>query len=91
MWCGSTLKGISFKVLAATLEIPEIFKFSVLDAGNAVGTFLLREGLRTLLQPKTSEAKSSEEFTKLNDALGFLDFAVAMRLRRVTKRPTDGR
>lgn len=91
MWCGSTLKGISFKVLGAKLDIPEIFtELSVLDARNAGGTFLLLEGLRTFLPPKTPEAKSSEALAKLNGALRFLDFTVAVRLRRVTKRPADG-
>lgn len=90
VWSDSTLMGISFKVLGGKLEIPErISEFSAHDGTNAAGTFLLL-GLETLLLPKAPEVESSEELNKLNDTLGFLDCAVTVRLRRVTKRPNDG-
>lgn len=92
MWCDNTLREMSFRALGAKLELPERFaEFSLLDPRNAGGSFLLLEGLLTLLQPKAPEGNSSDEFPKFNGALGFLDFAVTVRLRRVTKRPTDGR
>lgn len=82
MWCDSTLREMSFRAWGAKLKLPEIFaEFSLLDPGNAGGSFLLLEGLLILLQPKAPEGNSSDEFTKFNGALGFLDFAVPVRLR----------
>lgn len=84
VWSDSSW-GISFRVFAGKLEITErISAFSALDGAGAGGTFLLL-GFGTLLLPKSPEAKSSE---KLNDTLEFFSF-VTVRLRRVTKRPTD--
>lgn len=69
----------------ATLEVPATFtEFSALDKINFGGTLLFLEGRIMLL-----EEKSSEELSILT-SLRNLGLVVIARLRRVTKRPTEG-
>lgn len=69
------------------LVVPAAFtEFFALDTTG--GTLLC---LRILLEPKGPEVKSSEELSILNGACGSLGLAATARLRRVTKRPAEGR
>lgn len=76
----------------AKLAVDAAFtEFSALDSTSAAGSLLLLlEGRKILLEPKAPEVNSSEELSLLDGALGGLGL-VAARLRRVTKRPAEGR
>lgn len=89
-----SLRDISREGLVAKLAAPAAFtEFSALDTTNGWGTLalLLLEGRNILLEPKAPEVKSSEELSILEVALGSLGLAATARLRRVTKRPAEGR
>lgn len=92
LWSANSLREISRKGLVVKLAVPAAFiEFSALETTNAGGTLLFLEGRKFLLEPRAPEAKSSEELSGLYVALGSLGLVGTVHLRRVTKRPAEGR
>lgn len=78
----------SFREISAKGSVPEPAALSELNAKRDGGA-ILRVGRRVLLGPAV--VNSSEEFSVVNNDFGGWGLAVVARLRRVTKRPVEGR
>lgn len=86
LFSANSLREISLKGL---VDLGAFTEFSALDRPNTGGALLLLEGRWFTLEPNGLEVKSSDELSKLTVASGGL--VEVARLRRVTKRPPDGR